>query len=72
MFMTIAFFSVMVLAVLSGRQDDKEHTRRQAANLGYDAETRETILHARQDIRLAAFFLAGILVMLGVIADRVH
>ena len=30
------------------------------------------IRHSRQDLRLIAYLLTGILVMLGVIADRIH
>jgi hypothetical protein len=30
------------------------------------------LLHARQDLKVIVFLLAGILVMLGVIADRIH
>jgi hypothetical protein len=30
------------------------------------------LLHARQDLKLIAFLLAGILVMLGMIADRIQ
>jgi hypothetical protein len=37
-----------------------------------DEEVRTAILHARQDIKLVAFLLVGIAIMLGVIADRVH
>ncbi len=37
-----------------------------------DEELRSAILHARQDIKLVAFLLAGIAVLLGVIADRIH
>lgn len=37
-----------------------------------DREVRDLIRYTRQDIRLTAYLLAGILVMLGVIADRVH
>jgi hypothetical protein len=29
-------------------------------------------LHARQDIKLVAFMLGAILLMLGIIADRIH
>jgi hypothetical protein len=30
------------------------------------------VLHIRQDLKLVVFLLAGVLVMLGVIADRLH
>lgn len=35
-----------------------------------DDEVRTAILYARQDLKLVAFALGGILIMLGVIADR--
>lgn len=37
-----------------------------------DAELRDLIRHSRQDLRLVAFLLCGILLALGVIADRLH
>jgi hypothetical protein len=40
-----------------------------------DAAKRELLLHIHQDVQLIAFtttfFLAGILIMLGIIADRI-
>jgi hypothetical protein len=30
------------------------------------------VLHLRQDMKAVAFLLAGIIVMLGIIADRIH
>ena len=44
--------------------------------LDEDAAKRELLLHIRQDVQLIAFtttfFLAGILIMLGVITDRIN
>jgi hypothetical protein len=37
-----------------------------------DDEVKTAVLQARQDVKLVVFMLAGILVMLGIIADRVH
>jgi hypothetical protein len=37
-----------------------------------EAEIGQAVVHSRQDIRLVAILLAGILVMLGMIADRIH
>jgi hypothetical protein len=39
---------------------------------GRDDDLRELTLHMRQDLKLVAFLLAGIMVMLGVVADRIH
>jgi hypothetical protein len=52
---------------------DRCHVRdRQSVTILSDDEVRTAILHARQDLKLVAFLLAGILIMLGVIADRIH
>jgi ABC-type Fe3+-siderophore transport system permease subunit len=37
-----------------------------------DEEFRTTVLNIRQDVKLIAFLLGAIIVMLGVIADRIH
>jgi hypothetical protein len=42
----------------SRRRDTRSHSRRRG--------------HVREDLKLVAFLLGGILVMLGVIADRIH
>ena len=30
------------------------------------------VLHIRQDLKLVAFLLGGVMVLLGIIADRIH
>jgi hypothetical protein len=38
-----------------------------------DTEEKDlNILHARQDLRLIAYLLFGVVIMLGLIADRIH
>jgi hypothetical protein len=37
-----------------------------------DEEFRTSVLNIRQDVKLIAFLLGAIVVMLGVIADRIH
>jgi len=61
MFVTAAGFAVAAIGLYVSRQNNRD-----------PADTAEIIRHARQDIRLIAYLLAGILVMLGFIADRVH
>lgn len=39
---------------------------------GFEEDTSTYIRHSRQDLRLIAYLLAAILVMLGIIADRIH
>jgi hypothetical protein len=48
-------------------------TRIEAArpSLFDDDEVRQSIVHARQDVRLIAFLLMAILIMLGIIADLI-
>jgi hypothetical protein len=39
----------------------------------YDVDKMETnLLHARQDLRLIAYVLMAILLMLGIVADKIH
>lgn len=47
------------LLVMQANKKDSEHTD-------------EHIRHTRQDIRLVSYLLCAILLMLGIIADRMH
>lgn len=69
MFTTGAFFLIALIGWQVGRANIKDR-----ANVAIltDDEVRTAILHARQDVKLVAFVLGAILVMLGVIADRIH
>lgn len=46
--------------------------RQQRPGLFDDDEVRQSVVHARQDLTLIAFLLGTIVLMLGVVADRVH
>jgi hypothetical protein len=64
----------LVLAILTGwwaeRKNEQDRSQSDlAAQTGEDWLLR---LHIRQDLKLIAFLLASILVMLGVIADRIR
>lgn len=61
MFTALSLFGLVGIAFLVMRDNAKDPT-------GKD----EHVRHIRQDIRLAAYLLAAILVMLGIIADRIH
>ena len=68
MFTTIAFFAVALVAWWASRLNDKD--RPTYDRLDNDEATRYLLLHTRQDMKLIAFALFAILVMLGVIWDR--
>jgi hypothetical protein len=67
MFTIIAFFSIAAIAWFAGRANIKD---RAAVTLLSDDEAKTAVLHTRQDVKLIAFLLAAILVMLGIVADR--
>jgi len=69
-FTIIAFVAVGVIAWFSERQEMKERSIQAVPE--EDHFLRARILFIRQDIRLVAYLLMGILAMLGVIADRLH
>lgn len=70
MFTVAAFIALAVIAWFSNRQEIRE--RKDSGVPVDDTFLRARILFIRQDLRLIAYLLAGILVMLGVIADRPH
>jgi hypothetical protein len=69
MFTTIAFFAIAGLAWLSQRSNEKERVG--VASFS-DEEVRQSICYAREDLRLVAYLLAAIFIMLGILADRIH
>jgi hypothetical protein len=69
MYTVIAFAAVGTLAFWSDRSSTKEQKR--PFNFD-DALVRQSVVFARQDSRLIVYLLAAILLMLGVIADRLH
>ena len=68
MFTTIAFIAVALVAWWVGRLNDKD--RPSYDRLADNEAIRHLLLHTRQDAKLIAFMLFAILVMLGIIADR--
>ena len=68
MFTTIAFFAGALIAWGANRANDKD--RPTYDRLDDIEAARLLLLHARQDMKLIAYVLFAILVMLGVIADR--
>jgi hypothetical protein len=70
MFTIIAIIAAGALAFWSDRQTTREVIQRPAV---FDDElVRQSVVFARQELRLISWVLASILVMLGIIADRIH
>jgi hypothetical protein len=70
MFTALAFVGGGLFAWYADRLNAKDREVR--AHIFDEAEVAQAVVHTRQDIKLIAFLLFGILVMLGVIADRIH
>jgi hypothetical protein len=66
---TAGAFTVTILAAwLADRKNEQDR-------LMYDRMREEVsplLLHIRQDLKLVTFLLGGAVVMLGVVADRIH
>jgi hypothetical protein len=69
MFTTLSFVLIFAIAWWSDRKNDED---RKVRGIFDDDEVRQAIVHARQDLKLVALTLAGVMVMLGVIADRIR
>ncbi len=70
MFTIIACFAVVAIAVWTDRQSDKELVGR--PSVFDDDLVRQSVVFVRRDLRLIAWVLAAILIVLGIIADRIH
>jgi len=70
MFTTIATVVVVAITYWTDRLSDKEVVGR--PSVFDDDIVRQSVVFARHDLRLIAWMLAAMLVMLGIIADRVH
>ena len=70
MFSVGAFAAIALVAWYSHRQERGERAVTPA--MVEDDYLRERILFIREDIRLVAYLLMAILVMLGILADRIH
>jgi hypothetical protein len=69
-FTTIAFFGSALIAWSANRANDKERVKYD--RLDDEKLKNELLLHIRQDIKLLAFLLMGVIVMLGVVADNIR
>lgn len=67
MFTAVAIALILGAGWLANRTHAKD--RLNVAILD-DDEVRSAVLHARQDIKLVCFLLAGVIVMLGILADK--
>jgi hypothetical protein len=70
MFTIIAILAVGTLAIWSERQSNNEMILRPSS---FDDDlVRQSVIFARRELRLIAWVLAAILIVLGIIADRIH
>ena len=70
MFTIIASVAVVAISYWTDRLSDKEVIQR--AVVFDDDKVRQSVVFARRDLRLIAWMLAAMLIMLGIIADRIH
>jgi len=70
MFSIGAFAAIVLVVWYSHRQEQGERNVPPVAV--EDDYLRERVLFIREDIRLVAYLLMAVLVMLGIIADRIH
>jgi hypothetical protein len=70
MFTIIASVAVIGVVYWTDRLSDKEMVGR--PSVFDDDLVRQSVVFARRDLRLIAWVLAAILIMLGLIADRIH
>jgi hypothetical protein len=66
MLTTISFVMLALIAWIAHNGNKRE---RRFHDPGSDENIREVTLHIQQDLKLVAFLLAGILVMLGILGD---
>jgi hypothetical protein len=69
MFTLGACFFVALLAWLAHRSNEKH---RREYRVPDDRHEWLLLLHVREDLKLVAFLLGGIMILLGIIADQVH
>lgn len=71
MFTLMAIAVVVACAFFAGRMAKRDQRGGAPPMPRTQDEVDEAIVHTRQDLRLVAVLLAGVIVMLGVIADRI-
>lgn len=69
MFTISAMLLVGLIAWAVNRQNERDRSTYDLSN--FEDREQLLILHSRQDLKLIAFLLVGVIVMLGVIADRI-
>jgi hypothetical protein len=69
MFISAAIVLIFVIGWYARYSNERD---RSVVETLSDEEVRTAVLHARQDLKLIAFLLGGVLFMLGVIAERMH
>jgi len=67
-------FTIVVLLAIGviARQTQKSILREKVSDDIGENEVRQSIINSREDIKLIAFLLAAILLMLGIIADILY
>jgi hypothetical protein len=70
MFTIIASIAVVAIVYWADRLSGREVVQRPA--VFDDDMVRQSVVFARQDVRLIAWMLGAMLIMLGIIADRIH
>ncbi len=70
MFTGIAMLGLGSIGLAVRKIQDKEMMR--SPSCFDDDQVRQSVVHARQDLRLIAYLLGAITIMLGIIADRIH
>jgi len=70
MFTIGAIVLAVLLAFFAGRANDKD--RQSYDSTPTDLQNWLLNLHIRQDLKLISFLLMGVIVMLGVVADRIR
>jgi hypothetical protein len=61
MYTVISFGMIALIGIILNREQNKD-----------SGSTDDNIRYTRQDIRAVAWLLAAVIVMLGIIADRIH
>jgi hypothetical protein len=70
MFTGLAVVLLLGVAWYAGRMNDKDALQRPSSF--DDDQVRQAVVHARQDLKLVAFLLGAVILMLGVVADRLR
>lgn len=72
MFTAAAGFLIVIIAWYGNRTNEKDRETYDKLRDGGDDFLRAITLHIRQDLKLIVFLLGGILLALGIVADRLN